>query len=173
MMEAALEHGAVGPRRWADRAAGLLFVALAACLAVAGVLLALGFRPLVVRSGSMEPAINTGDLIFTRTIEADQAEVGDVVTFKDPSRSADLVTHRVVGIQPQDSSLSFRTRGDANTGHEEWSVDADGRIGRYAFRVPRAGYVLSLISDPRVKMFLLIGGAALVAGVLLRKIWAA
>jgi hypothetical protein len=30
-----------------------------------------------------------------------------------------------------------------------------------------------LISDPRVKMFLLIGGAALVAGVLLRKIWAA
>jgi signal peptidase I len=171
MTEAALEGVAEDPRRWADRAAGLLFVGLAASLAVVGVLLALGFRPLVVRSGSMEPAINTGDLIFTRMIEADRAEVGDVVTFKDPSRSGDLVTHRVQEIESADGSLSFRTQGDANTGPEEWAVDADGQIGRYTFRVPGAGYVLSWVSDPRVRVFLLIGGAALVAGVLLRRIW--
>jgi signal peptidase I len=171
MTETALEGAAMDPRRWADRAAGLLFVGLTACLAVVGVLLAMGFRPLVVRSGSMEPAINTGDLIFTRMIEAGQAEVGDVVTFKDPSRSGDLVTHRVVNVDPRQSSLSFRTQGDANTGHEEWTVKGDGQIGRYAFRVPGAGYVLSSVSDPRVRLFLLIGGAALVTGVLLRRIW--
>jgi signal peptidase I len=171
MTETALQGAATDPRRWVDRAAGLLFVGLAAFLALVGVLLALGFRPLVVRSGSMEPAVNTGDLIFTRMIEAGQAEVGDVVTFQDPSRSEELVTHRVVSIEPRQTSLSFRTQGDANTGHEDWTVQADGQIGRYAFRVPGAGYVLSSVSDPRVRVFLLIGGAALVAFVLLRRIW--
>lgn len=172
MTEMALGRAAMGSRRWVDRAAGLLFVGLAGCLAIAGVLLALGFRPLVVRSGSMEPAINTGDLIFTRMIVADHAEVGDVVTFKDPSRSGELVTHRVVGIEGQGSSLAFRTRGDSNTGHEDWTIGGDGQVGRYAFRVPGAGYVLSWVADPRIRVFLLIGGAALVAGVLLRRIWA-
>lgn len=172
MTEAALTGAAVRPRRWGTIAAGVLYVGLAACLALAGVLLALGFRPLIVRSGSMEPAINTGDLIFTRMVGPAEVDLNDVVTFQDSTRAGELVTHRVVGVDQRGGAYSFRTRGDANTGGEAWSIQEDGRLGRYAFRVPGAGYVLSWISDPRVRIFLLVGGAALVAWVALRKIWA-
>jgi signal peptidase I len=133
--------------------------------------MAVGFRALVVRSGSMVPTIGSGDLIFTHVVHPDAVSVGDIVTFRDPTRSEELVTHRVVQTGVQGDQVSFVTRGDANTGVEEWAIDREGTVGVLTVRIPRLGRWLSFVSLPPVHVALLVGGAALLAIVLLRRVW--
>lgn len=158
-------------RRWTDTAALIVLAAAVLCLAVLGALIASGHRVLVVRSGSMAPAINTGDVVVTRMIDPTGVSVGDVVTFRDPSRSGDLITHRVVKRRIEGAKVSFLTRGDANTGTERWSVDEDGTVGKLAFRIPKVGYGLAWAGSPLARAGLLIAGALLLAVVAIRRIW--
>jgi signal peptidase I len=101
----------------------------------------LGWRALTVVSGSMEPALNVGDVVVARQIAAGQAQPGQVVTFSDPSRAKKLITHRVRSVSVVDGTASFVTRGDANTGVERWSISADGAVGLVERRIPKIGYI--------------------------------
>ena len=117
-------------------------------LAVTVVGLALGLRGLTVRSGSMSPAIGTGDVVVQRMVPAASLRVGDVATFRDPEGAPRLITHRVVGIARRGDVVEVVTRGDANTRAERWSIAADGRVGRVAGRVPHAGAALAWTTTP-------------------------
>jgi signal peptidase len=158
-------------RRWIGNAALTLLIAGAVILLSVGLGAALGFRALVVRSGSMAPAIQSGDVVVTRLARPSAVERGDVITFRDPSRNGQLVTHRVVQVDRQGDRLSFVTRGDANTGQERWSIESDGTIGATAFRVPGAGHPLAWLRVPAVRISLLVGAALVLAAVALRRIW--
>ncbi|HEV8682132.1 MAG TPA: signal peptidase I [Actinomycetota bacterium] len=158
-------------RRWIGNAALTLLIAGAVILLSAGVGAALGFRALVVRSGSMAPAIESGDVVVTRLVRPTAAQPGDIVTFQDSSRQGDLVTHRVVEVRRESDRVSFVTRGDANTGEERWSIDSHGTIGATAFRVPAAGHVLAWLRTPTVRMSLLVSAALVLAVLALRRIW--
>jgi signal peptidase len=158
-------------RRWADTAALVVLAAAVLSLAALGALLASGHRVLIVRSGSMAPAINTGDVVVTRMVDPTKVSVGDVVTFRDPSRSSDLVTHRVVRRGIEGVKVSFLTKGDANTGTERWSIDEDGTVGKLQFRVPKVGYALAWAGAPLVRAGLFLAGALLLAAAAIRRIW--
>jgi signal peptidase len=56
-----------------------------------------GWRMYVVKSGSMEPAIHTGSIVFDKKEADDTYVVGDIITFQLPS-SKDTVTHRIHSI---------------------------------------------------------------------------
>lgn len=158
-------------RRWAGHAAlGALLISGTLALGLGASVLA-GYRPLIVRSGSMAPSIETGDLVLAKFVRPSEVSVGEVVTFRDPSRSQELVTHRVVAIERQGSSVSFVTKGDANTGVERWSVDAVGTVGRVAFRVPKAGYLVAWVGIPAVRLGLLGVAVVVLGAVALRRIW--
>jgi signal peptidase len=158
--------------RWIADLASHLFGAFLILVVLAAALFVMtGGKALVVRSGSMEPTIGTGDVALTTTVRADDVEVGDIITFNDPSRAGMLVTHRAIKIQPQGSRLAFVTKGDANTGVEKWLIDSDGTVGRVQFSVPRAGYVLAKTTEPPVRFGLIIGAGLLVAFAALRRIW--
>jgi signal peptidase I len=131
----------------------------------------LGYRALIVRSGSMTPAIGVADVIVTRIVKPAAVNIGDVVTFRDPSRNQELVTHRVTHVVQLGNSFSFVTRGDANTGVERWSVDADGTVGRFLFRIPKVGYVLGWVAVPLIRSALMVGAALLLGTAALRRIW--
>jgi signal peptidase len=135
--------------------------------------LALGARSMVVRSGSMTPAIRTGDVVVVRPIAPGEAEVGDIVTFKDPDGSERLLVHRVRAIGQHGGRYSFTTQGDANTSREHWSVAADGTIGTVVYRVPALGFAVSWISTPAGRVGLIIVPALLLAASLLARIWRA
>lgn len=117
---------------------------------------ALGMRSLSVMSGSMEPAINTGDVIVDEWIPPRDARVGDAITFNDPGRGNVVLTHRVVGMRKRGDRVEFVTRGDANTGTERWSAPAGGRIGRAVYRVPRAGFLMVFTRTPGGKLLFLV-----------------
>jgi signal peptidase len=158
-------------RRWTDTAALLLLGSAVLVLVGLGALLASGHRVLIVRSGSMAPAIGTGDVAVTTVIGPSDVEIGDVVTFRDPSRSGDLVTHRVVKARSTLGRFRFLTKGDANTGTEQWSIDADGKLGRLWFTIPKAGYALAWAGDPRMRAGLLTAGAVILGFAAIRRIW--
>ena len=58
-----------------------------------------GFGCAVVETGSMEPSISAGDLIFIQ--EKEQYFVGDIITFFDSSHN-EYVTHRIIFTSEQD-----------------------------------------------------------------------
>jgi len=148
----------------------------AACVAVLllGVLaaaLVAGYRPLIVRSGSMAPAVRTGDLIFTKRVRPASAGPGEIVTFHDPSRARELITHRVVRRTSRGSRVFFVTLGDANTGVERWSVAANGTIGVLRLRIPSLGYAVSVFTIPAIRLVFVSLAALLLGGIVVRRIW--
>ena len=51
--------------------------------------------------------------------------------------------------------VAFVTKGDANDVAEEWSVAADGQIGRAVVSVPKVGYLLQWAGTPEGKLGLI------------------
>lgn len=160
-----------GGRAWGAHAVRLLLLAAMAALATLLVLMAFGMRPLVVRSGSMTPAIATGDVVVTKLVRPTAISVGDVVTFRDASRSGAVVTHRAVEVEREATKVSFVTKGDANGAVEEWSVDAGGEVGKLFLRIPKLGYLLAWATLPGVRTLLVAIAAVLLGIAALRSIW--
>jgi signal peptidase len=133
--------------------------------------LAFDARPLVVLSGSMEPALGTGDVSVVRSIAPLDARPGDIVTFRDPDNAERLITHRVRAMRVQGDAVVFRTRGDANNVSEHWCVPATGEIGRVMYRIPKLGWVLSYARSKGLFVLLLGGALALLLVFELTAIW--
>ncbi len=164
------------PAFW-RRAAGLVSAVLLAFLVgsavlVVGLILA-GIKPRVEATGSMEPALSPGDLVFVREIPAYEARVGDVVAFQDPSGRDRIIVHRATKIAavPGDR-LAFTTRGDANRASESWQVRTEGRMGIVSFSVPFAGTLLTPFRGIPWGLLPLLATVAL-GGLALRRIWSA
>jgi signal peptidase I len=109
------------PRRSAPEGLARTFVEIALTIgALLGVVIAgftmvaahNGMRPLVVRSGSMEPTIRTGSMVLVKRLEAADIKVGDVLTVERPDHTR--VTHRVVAIEHNGVTALLTLKGDAN-----------------------------------------------------------
>jgi signal peptidase len=129
---------------------------------------AFGDHTFVVRSGSMTPAIRTGDVVAVRGIPATAARVGDIVTFDNHGK---LTSHRVRSIVPRGDKLQFVTQGDANTGQEHWQVAASGTIGRVVDRVPMLGFVVVQVRSTLGQLLLIVLPALALGVLVLRRIW--
>ncbi|MGH2756068.1 MAG: signal peptidase I [Actinomycetota bacterium] len=132
-----------------DLVFGSVLALLTTALIGMGAFILVGGKALIVRSGSMEPAVAVGDVIVTRAVRPTQIRVGDVITFSDPTRSGELVTHRTRSITEQGSRIAFVTQGDANGGAERWTIHRTGTVGLLLFRVPKVGYAVSWAAEPR------------------------
>jgi signal peptidase len=148
-------------------ALGLLFGTLLAAVAPQ----LAGYRSFTVRSGSMTPAIETGDVVVTKSIAPSAARVGDVVTFVDPEGTGKLFSHRVQSVRAVGDEVAFVTRGDANTSTERWRVPATGSIGQVAYRIPKIGYALSSVDSPPARLALIAIPALLLLWAALLRIW--
>ena len=94
----------------------------------------------------MYPNIQSGDLIIAKSVDADEVQVKDVITFYDPASKTDaVVTHRVVEITELEGKLAFITQGDANNAPDEEPVPAENLIGVYQMRIPGLGNVAMFI----------------------------
>lgn len=129
-------------RRWVDHlltlgaVLGLAMTALTIAAAVTGV------RPMVVRSGSMEPTIRTGSLVLVRDVPAREARVGDVVAVQRPDGTR--VTHRVVSTRPLGSGVQLVLKGDANSDVDPAPVAAR-RVGLFVATVPVVASVVGFL----------------------------
>ena len=120
---------------------------------------ATGHGVFAVRSGSMGPALEVGDLVVTSRVDPSEIEPGDVITIVTAGRA--VVTHRVVAVQATDAGLVFTTRGDANATSDPVAARADQLHGRVDWRVPLLGFVLAMIAMPAGVVALVSIAAAL------------
>jgi signal peptidase len=149
-----------------------LVVAVAAAVAIAvGLPYLFGFKSFTVMSGSMEPAIGTGSVVVERPIAPTEAQVGDVVTFKDPEGTGRLITHRVTRMSVSGATASFVTKGDANNKSERWNIPAGGSIGRVEYHVPKVGYAMAYAGSRNGRLLLIVLPALLLAAFELARIW--
>lgn len=105
----------------------------------------LGYKPFIVLSGSMEPAIMAGDLILTKGVDPYDIQVGDVISFR--VKDDVVVSHRVVEIA-NDGGLSFLTKGDANVGMDATMVYPEDLEGLYIWRGAGLGRFAIFLQTP-------------------------
>lgn len=103
-----------------------------------------GITPMIVLTDSMYPKIQSGDLIFCHTEDAEKIRVGDVISFFDPAGDgSSVVTHRVVKItEDENGNPVWRTKGDANNSEDQAVVPAKNLVGVYRYRIAGLGNVV-------------------------------
>lgn len=112
----------------------------------------LPYRSYIVQTGSMEPTIMTGDVIFIRAQTGYQAP--DIVTFTDSA--GHTITHRILEESNSSGTRLFTTKGDNNKTKDPEPITANQIIGKYLFHVPRMGYLVINLQRP-IGTALLVG----------------
>ncbi len=102
-----------------------------------------GYNGYYVISDSMSPAINKGDLVFTKEVNFEDIEVGDVLTFQKEGNER-WFSHRVVKINTEEKS--FRTKGDHNNVEDPGYTPYSAVIGRVEKKLPFIGYFPFMLS---------------------------
>ncbi|ATW23433.1 signal peptidase I [Candidatus Formimonas warabiya] len=99
-----------------------------------------GISPLIVMSGSMEPAIYPGDVVIIWEQAAEKYKIGDIVTYLVGQTP---FTHRIVG---EENGL-FILKGDSNNTVDD-TVSADRFEGKVLFTVPKIGVAIVFFKKP-------------------------
>lgn len=110
-----------------------------------------GHPVMIVLSGSMAPAIRTGDLIAddpVTTAQAQHLRVGQIVTVRESSGSKVAITHRIVGVTAKDGSIAYITKGDANDAPDATLRSPNDVVGVFSHTLRRGGYVLNALHKP-------------------------
>lgn len=113
-----------------------------------------GYQVFHVVSGSMEPEIPVGSIVYVQAIQAPDVQADDVIAFRSGNS---VITHRVVRnflVEGQ-----FSTKGDANPEEDERRVDYDELIGVVTRHYPHLGELLVFYSTPFGKIYILLFAA--------------
>ena len=122
----------------------IVLMVLLAAAAVILVPMLFGYKEMAVLSGSMEPTIPVGSLVYVKPVEASELEAGDVCTYY-LSDGETFVTHRVLSIDPDAQTLV--TQGDAN-GDPDGDIQFSQVYGRADFHLPYLGIAIQHIRTP-------------------------
>ena len=107
-----------------------------------------GYEVYNVVSGSMEPEIPVGSIIYVREAEPETVEADDIIAFV---RDGAIVTHRVEENRYVEGE--FVTKGDANQKEDMEPVKYGSLKGKVAFHVPFLGTVMRLLSGSVGKLY--------------------
>ena len=125
-----------------------------------------GYDLRMVRSESMRPAVNMGDLIITGPLNGPingELKPGTIVTYE---YQKELITHRVQSVNGE----TIVTKGDAVEGPDSWPVTLSDVRGIYLFKIPYVGYVTSFVQTKFGWFLAIIIPAALLVAWLVKDI---
>lgn len=103
-----------------------------------------GIRSFVVVSGSMQPSIKVGSIVFVK--KAPQYELGDIVAFTNNANQT--VTHRIIAVNEKSDGIFYQLKGDANNTPDREEVLAKSIIGRELLTVPLVGKFSARLRSP-------------------------
>lgn len=122
-----------------------------------------GYSFLRTLTGSMEPAIPVHSLVVVRECDANELQVGDVITYRatDEGLEGALNTHRITRVERGASGPVFTTKGDANAVEDTTPVAAANVVGKVVLVSGALGVAASLVANPLVFFPLVIVPLAL------------
>jgi signal peptidase I len=98
-----------------------------------------------ITSGSMWPALKQNDLILVKGITGAEAEIGQIIIFKNPKG---FTIHRLI----RKEKGKLITKGDANN-VEDQAIEEEDVIGRVVyikskpFRIPKLGFIAQTLGS--------------------------
>jgi len=123
-----------------------------------------GIQSYVVVSGSMEPAIPVGSLVYAKPVEPKTLQTGDVIVFfnsnaASPSGGAGQdgvspITHRVVENRVEEGEII--TKGDANKANDIQPAEYRNVVGKVLAHIPKLGYLASPLASLQGKIALVL-----------------
>lgn len=119
-----------------------------------------GYHPLVVLTGSMEPTLKVGSIIYYEKIKEEDIKVGDIITFK--KNNGSVVSHRVYSI----NNGEYETKGDANRIKDLESIKYSSIMGKNkSLSIVYLGYFIKFINDNPI--LIIVGIIILISELLL------
>ena len=112
----------------------ILFITTAAVLITAKTDKVFGIQSFIVASGSMEPTLPVGSVVFTQKMAS--YNKGDVIAYKQGDVS---VTHRIVKVTKNNGVPNFQTKGDANKTADQNKITSKEIIGKQFAFIPVLG----------------------------------
>ena len=112
-----------------------------------------GYSFYYVLTESMEPEIMAGELILCESVEPEELQVGDIITYSGESGSLQgkIITHKIVDIKDG----VFTTQGVANDIPDP-PVSASQILSKYVVTIPFAGILFSLINSKFGFIFIVV-----------------
>lgn len=133
----------------------LLILAVLLCLYIAiqvmtaGHVSVFGFSLFRVVTGSMEPQIPVGSLLWCQDTQIDAVAVDDIVCFysQEGQMQGKVITHRVIRILTgADGQLLLETKGDANAVADIQYVSAENLIGKVIYHAGEGNIMSEILS---------------------------
>lgn len=118
-------------------------------------------RSYVVVSGSMEPEIGVGSIVFVSQVDPATVREGDVITYRTTPTADTVTTHRVAAVFEDDRGPFWFTKGDANEDLDALPVYAPQLVGEVTMTLPYVGYVVVFAQTTTGIMLLVIVPAVL------------
>jgi len=108
------------------------------------------FNAYVVLTGSMLPEIQVNDVVITKKVEAEDLDVGDIITFAstDSRFAGTIITHRIIKKNPgvDGGGITFQTKGDNNNVADSALVPAANIYGKVILKIPKLGYLQEFLA---------------------------
>ena len=126
------------------------------------------YKLFVVRSGSMEPNIPVGSVVFVKPQQT--YDVGNIITFGKNTKTEIPTTHRIVEKHTATTPPTYLTKGDANGADDPREIEEREIIGQVIVSIPYIGYAVAVAKEPIGFTILIVVPAAIIIFDELRKI---
>lgn len=136
--------------------ANLLAAGGVVCMVLVILAVAMNITLIMFKTGSMSPTIPAGSVAVVKEINADQIQVGDVITVDRDGRLP--VTHRVIDVHQQGGGEALvQMQGDANPTPDPGMYRVE-KVRKVLWSVPELAKAIVWAGDPKV-----LGGITLLA----------
>ena len=107
-----------------------------------------GHKPLVVISGSMEPTLKVGGILYYEKIDLEDFKIDDILVYKTKDH---IISHRIVDIVDD----GFITKGDANNSVDNNLINKNQVLGKGTnWSIPYIGYYADFIYTHKYLLYI-------------------
>lgn len=107
-----------------------------------------GHKPLVVISGSMEPTLKVGGILYYEKMELENFKTNDILVYKTKDH---IISHRIVDIVDD----GFITKGDANNSVDNNLINKNQVLGKGTnWSIPYIGYYADFIYTHKYLLYI-------------------
>lgn len=104
-----------------------------------------GMRFYSVKSGSMAPTLQVGDLVIDKKVSSQSIKTGDVISYASLADQLAVITHRVIRA---DAKTGFITTQGDNLETPDPPVAYGAVLGKSVQVIPVAGYLFDTLRNP-------------------------